>query len=331
MIKFTQINRFFTAVCSIIIVSFLFNSCEKETLDEDLSLLNFEDSSVRRGLVNVNAVLLEENSALRPFTNCIDACIVPDSGEYYYISETKIGGNSQNVKEVGYLAYNTETEFIVDVIYNITSGNSNAEADITIMVNGTPTIYGGVSKGTKITHRLPLDSNWRACDNISLSIVQEELGQPLTFYANYSLVGICTDSSCEESFSYRAMDDSQNFTINEMGNTQSSTIKNKSYEFKYIPSEDISGAEIKFTCPHISDFSALDGKEYTVNPGNGNGSPTVLTWVGNLTACQEITFNLLFVADCDQTNSGFANVFTDFKVNGESKKGDLENIRVSCN
>ena len=199
----------------------------------------------------------------------------------------------------------------MEVIYNITSGNSNAEADITIMVNGVSTFYTGISKGTKLSHIVPLDRNWRSCENISLSILQEGLAQPLTFNANYSLVGMCSNS-CEESFSYKSNDD-------------------QSYTFEYIPSEDITGAEIKFTCPHISDFDALDSKVYSVNPGNGNGSPTVLTWNGDLTACQKITFDLLLIADCDQTNSGFANIFTDFKVNEESKKGDLENIKLTCN
>ena len=312
MKRFTQINRFATALCSIIIVSFLFNSCEKETLDEDLSLLNFEDSSVRRGLVRVNAVLVEDNSSLRPYTNCVDACIEPESGEYYYITDTKSQSSGPNTKEVGYLAYNTETEFIVDIIYNITSGNSNARADITVLVNGISTFYGGVTTGTKISHKMPLDSNWRACDYTSISILQEGLGAALSFNADYSLVGICKNNSCEESFTYKKG-------------------MKGGYSFSYIPSEDVSGAEIKFTCPHISAFYELDDKAYTVNPGNGNGSPTVLTWNGDLTACQEITFDLRFIADCNQNNSGFANVFTDFKVNGESKKGDLENIRFSCN
>jgi len=92
----------------------------------------------------------------------------------------------------------------------------------------------------------------------------------------------------------------------------------------------LEGAEVKFTCPHISSFIAIDGKEYAINPGNSKGSPTVLTWIGDIEACTEITFTLSFEADCDQNSSGKANLFTDFKVNGESKKGDNENIVYQC-
>jgi len=90
---------------------------------------------------------------------------------------------------------------------------------------------------------------------------------------------------------------------------------------------------VKFTTPHITGYTAGDAKTYTINPSNPNvpGTQTVLTWTGDIEACTPITFTLSFSPDCIQNASGKLNLWTDFKVNGDSKKGTLENIKYDCN
>jgi len=110
---------------------------------------------------------------------------------------------------------------------------------------------------------------------------------------------------CKESFSYESID-------------------SDTYIFTYISKEDLTGAEFKFTSPHVKAITSEDDKNYSVNPGNGQGSPTVSTWIGDVIACTPITFTITFTPDCDQNEAGFANLWTDFKVNGDSKKGISE-------
>ena len=300
MKRFPQIDRFFTALCSflILVLFVLLSSCEKESLQDDASRIKvqkYETASLRTMLV---------------YDDCANSCIEAGSEAYYFKSDSQAGSNGRNAKSVGYIAYNTESQFIVEVLYEITSGTSNAKADITIEIEGNMAEMEEVQSGTVVSHSINLPEGWQACDMVNFSVLQEALGSPIEFNDSYSLVGVCS-STCEESFSYIENEDG-------------------SYTFSYISSEDLDNAEVKFTLPHIVSFEAYDGKEYSVNPGNSHGSPTALTWNGDIDACSEITFTLSFEADCDQTNSGKANLFTDFKVNGVSKKGDSENIVFAC-
>lgn len=300
MKRFPQIDRFFTAVCSYLILTIfiLLTSCEKESLQDD---------SLRVKAAKIETASLK---TLINYDDCSNSCIEAGTESYYAKSASRLGSSGQNTKSVGYVAYNTETQFVVEVLYQITNGSSNAKADITINIDNDVKLIEEVASGTVVSHSINLPLGWQACDNISFSVLQEALGQPINFNESYSLIGVC-DSGCDESFSYEENEDG-------------------SYTFTYISSEDLENAEVKFTCPHIASFEALDDKIYSVNPGNSHGSPTVLTWIGDIDACTEMTFTLSFEADCDQTNSGKANMFTDFKVNGESKKGSNENIVFDC-
>ncbi|MCR8669482.1 hypothetical protein NO995_17490 [Aestuariibaculum sp. M13] len=295
----------FHLIACAIISSATFFACQQEDLSsEELLTANAKAST---SLVSeTSTATLKEYS-----DDCSSMCIEEGSNTYYKKSglESKTSGNSKNTKEVSYDVYNTETQLIINVYYNIVSGNSNAQADITINIDGNEKFEESISSGSMSTHFINLPLDWKACQEIPFTIFQKGLNDDVLIESSYSLIGICQDT-CEESFSYEANDDG-------------------SYTFTYMSPEDVTDAEIKFTCPHITDFAALDGKEYTVNPGNGNGSPTVLTWTGNLEGCTPISFTILFEADCEQ-NRKFANLFTDFKVNGDSKKGDTENIKFIC-
>ncbi|TPV31532.1 hypothetical protein FJ651_15190 [Paucihalobacter ruber] len=289
------------------LMSGTFFSCQTEDLlnYESVDNLLFQEPLFARG-TDLGTQLLD-------YVECESVCIEPDSNTYYKMSDvatsTSGGGANINTKEVSYEAYNSEDSFVVSVNYDIISGKSNAHAEITISINGNTVVFENVEKSNTVSHSIALPVDWIACDEISFQITQKGLGNPIIFEEIYQLVGVC--DNCEESFSYAENEDS-------------------SYTFTYISEESLRNAEVKFTSPHIVDFEALDGKIYSVNPGNLKGSPTVLTWTGDIEACTEITFTISFVPDCDQNNAGFANVFTDFKVNDISKKGENSNIRISC-
>ena len=302
MKRFPQIDRFFTAVCSFSILALfiLLTSCEKESLNDDFTRIKASNLSTASLITQINYDEID----------CSSVCIEEGSETYYVKNDSKSGSSGRNAKAVGYNAYNTETQFIVEVAYLITEGNSDAKATITIDIDGNEVEIEEVASGSTVSHAIDLPDGWQACDVVNFSILQEALGNPIGFNESYSLVGVCS-SGCEESFGYAENEDG-------------------SYTFTYVSSEDLENAEVKFTCPHITGFEAPDEKQYDVNPGNSNGSPTVLTWIGNIEACTAITFKLSFDSDCDQTNSGKANIFTDFKVNGESKKGSNENITFDC-
>ena len=138
------------------------------------------------------------------------------------------------------------------VLYEITSGTSNAKADITVEIEGNIAQMEEVQSGTVVRHSINLPEGWQACDMVSFSVLQEALGSPIEFNDSYSLIGVCP-SGCDESFNYDENEDG-------------------SYTFTYLSSEDLYDAEIKFTCPHIKGFETQDGKEYSVNPGNSRNN-----------------------------------------------------------
>ncbi|MCH4553985.1 hypothetical protein [Aestuariibaculum lutulentum] len=293
----------FHLIACAIISSATFFVCQQEDLSsEELLTANAKAST---SLVSeTSTATLKEYS-----DDCSAMCIEEGSNTFYKKSGLKSdgAGESDNSKNLSYDVYNTETELYVYVTYTAT-GKSSSKIKFTIDINGNEVEFKNIETGVTKFHKITLPENWQACDEIPFSIGGN--GDDLDIDDSYALVGICQDT-CEESFSYEANDDG-------------------SYTFTYSSSEDLTNAEVIFTCPHITDFKALDGKVYDVNPGQSQGKNTVLTWTGNLEACTPITFTLLFEADCNQNQANFANLFTDFKVNEISKKGDAENIKFDC-
>lgn len=114
--------------------------------------------------------------------------------------------------------------------------------------------------------------------------------------------------SCEESFSY-----SQN--------------QDGSYTFTYIPEENLDDALLIFTFAQGFAEGLSDNWTYVQN-GKGNAQTWETTM--DLTACTEYNWNVTLTANCDG-NTEKNNVWTDFKVNDESKKGELDNIVHPCN
>ncbi len=304
-----KINQFL-GYC--MLVSILMFSCQSEELQDNQIPENTQSLSLEK-LSPVKNTTMSTSAMREAYVDCETTCIVAGSGNYFVMadSDSDASGNSQNSQIISYEAYNTETQFIVNVLYE-TTGNNNSKAKIAITDSEDLVLVedNNVSSGEMVTWIYDLPLEWEACDVISFKIHQNvlendtALNNPIT----YSLIGICP---CEESFSYEATNEN-------------------SYIFTYSNVEAMENAVVQFTCPHITSFEPMDGKEYSVNPGNGQGSPTVLTWVGDLEACSETTFAIKFYADCEQNNANFANIFTDFKVNGDSKKGDVSNIKFDC-
>lgn len=295
----------FRLIACAIISSATFFACQQD----DLSSEEFVTANVK-----ASTTLVSETSTanLQDYSeDCASICIEEGTNTYYKKSGSKTvqAGGSANTKNVSYEIYNTESQLFIYVTYSPTGPNSS-KAKLNININGSERTVEKIDSEITISHQIDLPENWQACDVIPFTIFQEGFIEDVTFEGSYALVGICTDT-CEDSFNYEKNVDG-------------------SYTFTYISAEDVTNAEVKFTCPHITDFTALDGKEYTINPGKGNGSPTVLTWTGNLEACEEITFTILFDADCEQNNADFAILFADFKVNEVSKKGEKENIKFDC-
>lgn len=116
------------------------------------------------------------------------------------------------------------------------------------------------------------------------------------------------DCSCEESFNY-----------DDAGDDDPTT-----YTFYYTPSEDMTGAHLVFTFAQAVAVSGLDG--WT---NNGNATSSTEETRMDLEACHTYEWTVTLSKDCSG-HSGNSNLWTDFKVNNDSKKEDLDNIRQSC-
>lgn len=111
-------------------------------------------------------------------------------------------------------------------------------------------------------------------------------------------------SNCKESFNYVVNPDD-------------------TYTFTYIPEEDMVGAEVVFT---FAQSVVATGYDWP----NWNGKSSTRSEIMDLDACEIYTWTLTLTPDCSG-NSNESNVWTDFKVNDISKKGDLANIVTNCN
>ena len=151
---------------------------------------------VAEGAADVNASkalnrYLETSPAGGPAAaSCEDECIEPDTGVYYPVGETVQSRHGRNTKHVSYIAYNTETQFVVDVTYGV-SGPANAHATIIVAVDGSRMTFEDVAPGSTVTHQVDLPPDWMGCDELSYTIRQEGLGRPVEFAGTYALIPVC--------------------------------------------------------------------------------------------------------------------------------------------
>ena len=293
----------YMAVLALITATGIFWSCQKEE-----TLTNPEERLMLKS-VSIEA-------------DCESDCITP--GGPYFIKTYKQYYDEVADKWVQVDVYNTATQ----IVYEITSSEDiieiwDVDADTLFYANYSyHSNNGNIKDGTPATQPFiiaqDLATDWLACDEIENKIRvtrkaeanPKANGNSQTFESMYNLIGVCS-ANCEESFSYETAD-------------------NKYVTFTYVSDVFLENAEVKFTCPQIDDFTAVDGKEYNVNPGQVNGTDNVLTWIGDIEACIPITFTLDFEPHCTYNDNSqkwnTPNVWTDFKVNGVSIKGDLPNI-----
>jgi len=135
--------------------------------------------------------MLNTQMRLAPAGSCDDDCIEPGGSVFFPVSATATGTSGINTKSVSYSAYNTETDFVVEVTYAITAGPPNAKATITIAIDGDEVEYTEVSSGSTVSHSVPLVEGWAGCDEVAFSVVQEGLGRPIEFSGSYSLIPVC--------------------------------------------------------------------------------------------------------------------------------------------
>ncbi len=103
--------------------------------------------------------------------------------------------------------------------------------------------------------------------------------------------------------------------------------------FGYISPEDVTGAVVEFTFPHIEYFlphmnNINQQRIYTVNNVNNQ---TVITCTTDLNKGMNPMFCFLVKVDCGKGESGYTTFWTDMKVNGVSVKGTIKNKVFACN
>lgn len=171
-----------------------------------------------------------------------------------------------------------------------------------VRVNGA-VAYSGVGV-TTYSWQVPLAEGWKACDKVSVTVELRGVsgtGKTNVQSFDYYLREKCP-VNCEESFTY---------TDN----------GNNSYTFTYTPAEDMADQLVVFTFAQGTVVTGLDETWST------NGSTRQKTM--SFTKCEPVSWTVTLQPDC-AGHSGKSNVWTDFKVGEDSKKGDLANIVIAC-
>ncbi|MEB2779708.1 DUF1566 domain-containing protein [Algoriphagus sp. C2-6-M1] len=163
-------------------------SCSLDTLTDDLQEADLQNEQILQ-----NTDLQNANMRIAPTVSCAKGCIEEGSEIYYPASDMTMESVGPNTKSVSYSAYNTETDFVVEVTYAISAGPSNAEATITIDIDGSEVEFTEVSSGSTVSHTVPLAEDWAGCDEVNFSVVQEGLGTPITFNESYALIPVCPE------------------------------------------------------------------------------------------------------------------------------------------
>jgi uncharacterized protein (TIGR02145 family) len=168
-------NRLFFMLAALFVSAAVLFSCQKE------EVVSLEDGVMLKALTIANDEV----------GSCEDDCIEPGSSTFYPVSDMASLSVGKNTKSVSYTAYNTETDFVVEVTYAITAGPSDAKAIITIDIDGDQVEYKVVNSGSTVSHTVPLAQDWAGCDEIAFSIVEKALGVPITFNESYALIPVC--------------------------------------------------------------------------------------------------------------------------------------------
>lgn len=189
-------KKFLTPLFAIL---FLFSCGTESMIDMQPDLEKSTELLARK----IDTDMQTSNMRIASTASCTDDCIEPGSEVYYPVSDMATGSSGKNTKSVSYSAYNTETDFVVEVTYAITTGPANAKATITIDIDGDEVEHTEVSSGSTVSHTVPLAEGWAGCDQVAFSIVQEGLGTPITFSESYALIPVCEEELLEIGMEYQ--------------------------------------------------------------------------------------------------------------------------------
>ena len=172
-----------------------------------------------------------------------------------------------------------------------------------VRVNGM-VAYSGVGVNT-YSWQAPLSEGWKACDKVTATVelrgVSGGIGKTNVQSFDYYLRELCPPE-CEESFTY----------------TDNGT---NSYTFTYTPAEDMAEQLVVFTFAQGTVVVGLDETWST----NGSTRQKTMSFI----KCEPVSWTVTLTPDCSG-HSGKSNVWTDFKVNDDSKKGSNANIVIDC-
>ncbi|MEN2283279.1 hypothetical protein AAGF08_14130 [Algoriphagus sp. SE2] len=176
-------------------------SCEMESMndiqpDQEIASADLLSEGGGPDMFNTNMRLAAAGS-------CETDCIEPGSEIYYPVTDMATLNVGRNTKSVSYSAYNTETDFVVEVTYAIIAGSAKAKATIVVVIDGNEVVYEDVSSGSTVSHTVPLAEGWAGCDQVAFSVVQKGLGKPITFSENYDLIPVCAEEPLEIGDTYQ--------------------------------------------------------------------------------------------------------------------------------
>jgi hypothetical protein len=276
-----------------------FSACEKDNFFDEAVELNGRGRPATASIPDAPVPI--------PAPDCAEVCFELDADGLPLELFPMIGSNDIvsgiNTARAIYEVWNDLENFYVKVTFDVIAGPANGKADITVTLLGdenSEQTETEVDQGTFRVFTFPLE-NVSTCDEMEFNILVSGVGENFIEGLSYSIIGVCNDG-CEESFYW---------IDNEDG----------SFTFRFISDVDLTDAEVVFTFAQGTYIVGLDGFDE-------NGATMQKTM--DFTACELVEWTVFLSPNCSG-NSPNSNVWTDFKINGGSKKGELENIVLPCN
>jgi len=235
--------------------------------------------------------MVRGNGRVYGVEDCGSSCITSDSATWIVKAERK---NFNSNFFVDMEIYNTPEK----IIYRFTSNSTIAT------INGS-----SINSNTAILE-FDFTDGLKACAleernfTVTRSGQDGDAGNAITFNSSYQLFNLCppVEVECDNSLSY---------VENEDG----------SFSFTFVPKANLDNARLVFT---FTEGLVVDG----LGDWSINGVTRQKTL--DLKAMAIYSWTVFLNADCKGTGQSDANLWTDFTVNGESRKCDLKNIVKSC-
>lgn len=271
----------------------------------DPSPYGIEADAVAKNGFNLTAMGMGLDNARTYTDNAWDtSCITEDAETWFVASFTESYGPTQGSVTVE--VYNTPTQ-IVYAISSTTDIKVVNFKDVEKYKSNTPAAQPFI-----ITEELgAFGTDWSAGDELLADLVVRRnnssgggSGQQVLINTSYNLVGVCEApvETCDNSLSY---------VENEDG----------TFTFTFVPKQNIDDAQLVFTFAQGALLSGL---------GDWESKGITMQKTMNLVAFSTYTWTVELDTNCRGVGQPNANLWTDFKVNGDSKKCDLKNIVKSC-